>query len=174
MDLFLENREGVTTFPLNCRESAPFEEAGAAKVFDDGPLATHHRAEVVVLAAAIFLQIATPHQPHLLIFIHHLLVLSEEEAVDLGVPKEEEKCKRAFWLFNHDIAAAVASTLAAPYLLDGRADEPFGETLHRHVEKDEGEEESAHRPADPAGKPLAGDSSIGLLGDMVVITCFRE
>lgn len=57
-----------------------------AEMFDDGPFAAEHRAEGVVAAAAVFLQVAAAHHLDLMALIVVDLLAAQKKAIDFGVP----------------------------------------------------------------------------------------
>ncbi len=129
-------------------------------MLNDRPFTADHRTEKILPAATIFLEVATSHHHHLVVFIFIGLIAMKIKAIDLRIPEFKEPAKEPFWLSDHDIVAAVTSLFALARLLIRRADEKARQLLHREIEMEKGEKEVPHRPSDPSGHPLARNPSL--------------
>jgi len=143
-------------------------------VFDDGPFAADHGAELVVFARAILLQVAAAHDHHVVLLIFVDLVAAQVESIDLGIPKFENPPEDPFGFADHDVVAAVAPLLAIADLLIGRGNEPAGHFLHCDIQKNEWKKKYAYGPPDPARHPLLWYSPFGKRGLLGRIACFKD
>ena len=110
-------------------EAAPFEDNGAAKVFDEGPLTADRGPGAVGRAAAAFLEVAAPHDDHAAFFDHDGSWAAEKEAIYLCIPEVKEAGEEPFGLRNKDELAAVAPAFACSLLAIWGADDLPSEPL---------------------------------------------
>ena len=102
-------------------------------MFDHGPLATDHGAQLVMFAGSIFLKIPTAHHHDSLTLIFIDLFFSQIKAMDLGIPKMKDPAQNSFGFADHDVIATIAPLLALPLLYIGRGNEDAGRFLHEYI-----------------------------------------
>jgi len=130
------------------------------KLFDGRPFSTNHRAESMVFARAVFLEVAAAHDHDAVFFIFELFFTSEVKSLELNIPKFKEPAEQSSGFADHDVMAAVASPFALAYLFVGGTHEKPSQFLHGHIDEDKRKEEYADGPTEPARNPLLGDPFI--------------
>jgi len=84
-------------------------------------------------AAAVFVQVAAPHDIHFASFRETGCFIPQKKSEDLSIPKNLKPVHPPFFLGKKDIIAAIAPFFTGADLFIRRLDHDFGSLLHQGI-----------------------------------------